>query len=170
MRYTPLIVTLLLLAGCSHSYPPPPQRMFPIERSELDPPYMDVMAIDAGDYVVKDIDLLNGIADRRWTREHPELRFLLNSTEGQKFVADVILEEFVLERTGPLSITIWINGNRLESYRFDKSKETHLEKPVPAAWLKTGEYTHVVLQPDKVFTGDDGVKFGFSLYRAGFVE
>ena len=63
-----------------------------------------------------------------------------------------------------------INGNRLESWRLNKSIEQRLEKPVPAAWLRTGEYTHVVLQPDKVFTGDDGEKFGFSLYRAGFVE
>ena len=127
--------------------------MFSIERSDLDPPFMDVTAIDAGDFVVKDINLSNGIADRRWTGERPELRFLLNSTEGQKFVADIIVEQYVLERTGPLSITIWINGNRLESFRFDESKECHLEKPVPASWLKTGEYTHVVLQPDKVFTG-----------------
>lgn len=144
--------------------------MFSFERRDLDPPFMDATAVDAADSVVKDIDLSNGIADRRWTRERPELRFLLNSTEGQKFVADVIVEEYVLVRTGPLNVTVWINGNRLESWRFDKSKETHLEKPVPASWLKTGEYTYVVLQPDKVFTGGDGVKFGFSLYRAGFVE
>jgi hypothetical protein len=146
------------------------QRMFSIERSDLDPPFVDLAAADADDYVVKDIDLSNGIADRRWTRGRPELRFLLNNTEGQKFVADIILEQYVLDRTGPLSMTVWINGNRLETYRFDKSKETHIEKPVPAAWLKTGEYTYVVLEPDKVFTGDDGVKVGFSLYRAGFVE
>jgi hypothetical protein len=161
---------MLLLVGCSHSYAPPMQRMFPIERADLDPPFMDVAAIDAADYVVKDIDLANGIADRRWTRARPELRFFLNSTEGQKFVADVILEEYVLDRIGPLSLTVYINGNRLETYRLEKSLETHLEKPVPAAWLKTGEDTRVVLEPDKVFTGGDGVKFGFSLYRAGFIE
>ena len=169
MRYTILVVTVLLVS-CSHSYPPPLQRTFSVERRDLDPPFMDVTAIDAADYVVKDIDLSSGIAGRRWTGARPELRFLLNSTEGQKFVADIIVEEYILERTGPLSITVWINGNRLESWHIDKSKETHLEKAVPAAWLKTGEYTHVVLQPDKVFTGDDGVKFGFSLYRTGFVE
>ena len=169
MRYTTLVVTLLL-AGCSHSYPPPPQRVFPIERQDFDPPFMDVTALDVGDFVVKDVKLSNCVGGRCWTGERPELRFLLNSTEGQKFVADIILEGYVLERAGPLNVTVWINGNRLETYRFDKSKETHLEKPVPAAWLKTGEYTHVVLEPDKVFTGEDGVKFGFSLYRAGFIE
>jgi hypothetical protein len=131
---------------------------------------MDVTAGDAADYVVKDIDLSSGIFDRRWTRAHPELRFFLNSTEGQKFVAVVILEQFVLERTGPVSFTVWINGNRLETYHLEKSQETRVEKPVPASWLKTGEATRVVLEPDKVFTGDDGVKIGFSLYRAGFVE
>ena len=69
----------------------------------------------------------------------------------------------MLERTGPVSFTVWINGNRLETYRLEKSQETRVEKPVPASWLKTGEATRVVLEPDKV-------KIGFSLYRAGFVE
>jgi hypothetical protein len=132
---------------------------------------MEVTAHDAGEYVVKDVYLALGIGERRWTAERPELRFLLNKTEGQRFVADVVVEGYVLERVGPLNITVWINGNRLGIFPCNTLKDYHLEKPVPASWLKTGEYTDVVLQADKIFTSEiDGLKFGFSLYRAGFVE
>jgi hypothetical protein len=161
---------LLVIAGCGGgpSYPPPAQRSLLLEPWEADPPFVDMRDPEAGRFIVKDISDYPGAW--RWTAERPELRFALNCTTGQKFVAEFSVAADTLARTGPLTIAFFIDDRLLGSSRYTVHGRYRFEKDVPAGWLSTTEYTRVVMQPDKIFVAEgDGAKLGFLLGRAGFV-
>ena len=164
---------VLLLAGCARaptSFPLPPARELTLAPSELEPPVADMGAADLDEYIVKDISS-NGGASWRWTMERPTLRFVLNCTSGQKFLADFGVVEATLKQTGPIAISFHVNGRLLGTVDCPTPGNRHFEKDVPSSWLSTAAYTTVVVQASKVFVAEeDGAKLGFTLSRAGFVE
>ncbi len=164
----------LLQAGCVRapdSYPPPVQRSQTFARWELERPFVEMSAYDVQDFIVRDISPVLEGGTWRWTFERPELRFILNSTEGLRFAADVGAAAATLAETGPLTISFLVNDRLLGQMRCDTPGERHFEKPVPAAWLNKATYTRVVIHADKLFIAKaDGAKLGFVLHRAGFLE
>jgi hypothetical protein len=174
-RYVLLaFLSLLLAAGCTRapeSYPPPTQRSLHLEPWEVDPPFVKIDAVDVQEYVVKDINPALGGGGWCWTFERPELKFILNCIERQKFAADFAVVAATLTQTGPVTISCWINGRLLGKMYCPTPGDRHFEKPVPASWLSTEEYTRVVIQADKLFIAEsDGAKLGFTLHSAGFLE
>ena len=166
-------VPLLLAVGCVHapdSYPPPVQDSHNLAPWELDPPFAEMNACDAPEYIVKDISATPEGTGWRWTFQRPELRFILNCTGGQKFTADFGIVGATLAQTGPITISFRINNRLLGEMYCATPGDRHFEKLVPAFWLSTKEYTRVVIQADKLYVAErDGAKLGFTLYRAGFV-
>jgi hypothetical protein len=177
LRRIGLITTLvaaLFAAACVRprdGYPPPMQRSQILEPWALDRPFFQVGDADAPEYVVRDVDLANGGKGWCWTLAQPQLRFILNSVERQKFVADFGVNDVTLAQTGPINVSFRINGQLLGEVHCPKPATMHFEKPVPASWLSTNKYTRVIIQADKVFVSKiDGAELGFTLMRAGFVE
>jgi hypothetical protein len=177
LRWLPVlfaILTLLPVVSCkqaSKSYPPPTQRSQSLAPGEVDPPFVEMCAHDANQYVVRDIDLTTDGRAWRWTFERPELRFILNCTEGQRFAVDFGVVGATLAQTGPIHISIQVNGRLLGKVYCPTPGDRHFEQAVPASWLSTTDYTRVVIQADKLFIAEaDGAKLGFTLYRAGFIE
>ena len=166
------VLVSVLAFGCGRAgpdYPPPAQRSLLLEPRQMDPPFADMSARDADEYIAGDISTYPDAW--RWTAARPELRFILNCTEGQKFVADFVVAADTLARTGPLTISFWVNGRLLGEAYCPTRGQRHFEKDVPAGWLSTSAYTRVVMQPDKIFVAEgDGARLGFLLGRAGFVE
>ena len=160
--------------GCVHSpdsYPPPPQYSANLAPGEGAPPFAEMGASDAADYIVKDISAAAEGNGWRWTFERPELKFILNCTERQKFTADFGIVGATLAQTGPVTISFRVNQRLLGEMHCTTAGNRHFEKLVPASWLSAKEYTRVVIQADKLFVSEsDGAKLGFTLYRAGFVE
>jgi hypothetical protein len=177
LRRTGFILTLvaaLLAAACVRprdSYPPPMQRSQNIEPWAVDRPFFQVGDVDASEYIVRDVDLTNCGKGWCWTLAQPQLRFILNSVERQKFVADFGVMEATFAQTGPLTVSFRINGQLLGEVYCPKPASMHFEKAVPASWLSTKRDTRVTMLTDKLFVSKlDGVALGFTLMRAGFVE
>lgn len=107
----------------------------------------------------------------RWTRQNPELRFVVPSPRGLSFVADFAISSDTLKETGPVTITYFVNGHALDSVRYGKDGAQHFEKSVPTEWLTGSVDVVVKLALDKVYVSPtDGVQLGVTLVRAGFVE
>jgi len=165
----------LILAGCSgapEEFPPPLQRQMP-EPVEIKPhgPFVNMNDEDADEYIVRDIQPYVEGTGWRWTREFPELRFVLNRTKGLKFTMDFAFPEFNFNQTGPVTLSFFVNGQLLDKVRYTTPGDRRYEKPVPAAWLKPGPFTVVRIVVDPPWVSPrDGVRLGFVLHRAGFVE
>jgi len=107
----------------------------------------------------------------RWTEQNPTLRFVLPQTRSLKFVADFSISSDTMKETGPVTISYFINGRKLDAVRYEAPGEQHFEKPVAPEWLAVGEDVVVKLAIDKVYVAPaDGKKLGVTLVRAGFAE
>ena len=166
---------LILSVACSREpewYPVPPQK------ATLSPDHVAPLGefVEMNDpraelYFVRDInkDLEGG--SWRWTYVHPEFQFFLSHTEGLKFAMDFSVVETTFRQTGPVTLSVAVNGHALGTMPCPKPGDYRFEKPVPAAWLELDEPARVAVQADKLWTSPaDGVRLGFTVARAGFVR
>jgi hypothetical protein len=166
-------VPALLAAGCSQlpDYPPPPQRE-PLPRA--DPThlsyFLNMANPNANAYIVQGIGDKTEGGGFRWAFAHPVLRFLVPPMDHPKFLMDFALPEPTFRVTGPVTLTFSLNGRFFDKRRFAEMGQQHYEREVPGGWLRFGALNLVSIDPDKVFTAEDGVRLGFPLSRVGFVE
>jgi hypothetical protein len=168
------IPLLLLAAGCTKipdTYAPPVQRQ-PLtgqDPSGLRPFIrMNEPGVDA--HLIKDVGPFLEGGTFRWTQQNPTLQFQLPPRTGWKLRFDFSLHSTVLKQTGPITITYFVNGKKLDEVRYEKDGEQHFEKAVPAGWLSSGSATVVAAKLDKVMEAADHNKLGLILTGAGFVE
>ena len=91
--------------------------------------------------------------------------------EHPRFVIDFFLPAETFRRTGPLTITVLVNGELLGKAHFDQPGPSHYEQEVSSGLLRFGAVNLVSLEPDKVYkAAADGAILGFPLSRVGFVE
>lgn len=165
------------MAGCSRApetFPPPIQRTTPPDVPELKQPVGVLIAMDdsdADEAIVRDVQgRVEGIG-WRWTHQYPELRFRLERTENQKLTIDFSFPEQNFKETGPVTVSFFVNGRLLDKVRYTTHGDKHFEKPVPAAWLKAGEYTFFRAAVDPPWIAPtDKARLGFVLFRVGFIE
>ena len=172
VRVASVVIGALVVAGCgrpSFEYPPPEQRSNTFALSDLEPPFVEMSWRNTNEWIVRDISpVREGV--RRWAFEHPELKFILNSTKRQTLVADVGLPPDTLAQTGPVTLSFFVNDHPTGALAYETAGDRRFSAPVPAEWLTTAGYTRVRIEPSRVFVAGDGAKLGFVLYRAGFVE
>jgi hypothetical protein len=166
---------LALAAGCKRypdTYAPPEQRQ-PLNLEE--PPefksFLTMNDAAAPLHFVKDIkpDLQGGAW--RWTLKQPTVMLSAPKERGLKFVAEVAIPDITFRDTGRVSITVTINGSKLDTFVFPKPGSRRLEKPIPDGWLRAGEDNTVTMEIDKLWTAQqDGVQVGFILTSVGFAE
>jgi hypothetical protein len=170
-----ILLSLCFLAGCSDipdSYAPPVQRK-PLTGAEPNPigTFANLGEPSADAYIVSDITGYVESSSWRWTRKRPELRFFLDSIQNLKFEADFSIADVTLKETGPVTISIFINGHRLDSVKYAVAGRKHYRKPVPEAFLLPKAVNFAALEIDKVWVSKtDGAVLGFILTSAGFTE
>jgi hypothetical protein len=129
-------------------------------------------AADAEAFFVQDIT--PGPAEGgawRWTGKRPTIKVRLRTTENQKLVADFTIADVTFAKTGPVTVTVFVNGQRLDELRITRPGGQHFEKPVPAAMLKAHEENLIALEIDKTFDDNpDGRKLGFILQALGLTQ
>jgi len=126
---------------------------------------------DADAYIVKDVSQAAEAGSWRWTRKRPELRFFLEATENLNFKADFSIAEATLRETGPVTISVLINGNLPDTLHCADAGEKHIDKPVPEKFLRAKALNFAALEIDKVWISKtDGAVLGFILTRAGFTQ
>lgn len=171
----PALLALFAVAlGCSNypeSYPPPIQRdaatgtFAPRFRSLLE---MNRPGVEG--YFIADIRALEGNA-WRWTGPRPAMRFILERIEGLRFIMDFAIPGVTFEQTGPVTVSVHLNGRLLARERYTAYGEQHFERAVDPSWLAVGEDTIVEVEIEPSWLGPDNqTRLGFILSRAGFVE
>jgi hypothetical protein len=174
LKAAPLLCLVVLSVGCSRE---PAWYVIPEQRKALlagDAPltksFLQMSDEDAPAYFVRDIkDYLEG-GSFRWTQQEPTLRLI--PPEGPvKVVADLGISAVTLKQTGPVTITVKVNGHVVQTAVYETAGDKHIEKPVPAAWVKPRAENTVALAIDKLWVSpDDGAKLGFVLRSAGFIK
>lgn len=174
MRPRLLAALGLFAAGCQTdppAYPPPIQRVTATAAGPV--AYRHFLAMNdpgAERFFVRDVSPALENNTWRWSGERPTFRFVLRRAEGLKFTMDFAVAGAILEKTGPQTISFYVNDRLLGRARYATHGEHHFEKPVDPAWLKPGEDTIVVAEIRPVWQSPDGVKLGVILLRVGFVE
>jgi hypothetical protein len=158
--------------GLPEVYPPPEQRKA-LEGSDY--AYLGHFARmddpEADAYIVKDVAGFVEGGSWRWTYRRPELRFFVRNPAGLKFSMDFVIADATFRQTGPVTLSILLNGQPLDKMRCPKPGERHFQTPVPAGLLQANVVNTVAIEPDKVWVSpQDGAVLGFILLRAGFVE
>jgi hypothetical protein len=170
-----ILLALCFITGCSNtpdSYAPPIQRK-PLTGAEPNELGHFVNMSDAGAdaYIMRDVSEAVEGGAWRWTGQRPELRFYLDSVDKLTFKAEFAVAEATIKDTGPVTISVLINGNLLDKVHCEKSGEQYFAKPVPPKFLRANAMNVVALEIDKVWVAPgDGAKMGFILSRAGFAE
>jgi hypothetical protein len=168
------LLPVALFTSCNRlpeSFPPPPQRaaLFVPKAGALGP-FLSMADPNADAYLVKDV------ADRgpgtwRWVYDHPVLRFAVPDVTRVNFAMDFAIPERTFRETGPVTMTIRINGGLLDRMVYDKPGEQHYAHAVPRELLHTNAINLVAIDPDPVWVSKaDGGRLGFILSRAGFTE
>jgi len=128
-------------------------------------------APNADAYLVRDISHYVEGGAWRWAGQHPQMRFFLDTVRHLKFSLDLSITETVFHQTGPMTLSLVINGHPFDRVRYDQPGGQHYEQPVPESLLKAGQENLVEIEPDRVWTSEeDGAKLSIILIRAGFVE
>ena len=168
-----VLLPVCFLVGCAtipDSYAPPVQRK-PLTGADPSPVgrFVHLAETDADSYIVRDVTAAAEAGSWRWTRKRPELRFFLDSIEHEDFKADFSIADATFKDTGPVTISVFINGNLLDTVRYAEPGEKHFSKPVPEKFLHPKALNFAVLEIDKVWVSKtDGAQLGFILMRAGF--
>jgi len=124
---------------------------------------------NAAAYIVRDI--LPGEGAWRWTGPKPELQFFLERTVNVRFVLEYAVHEDNLRVTGPVTLSVNINGHPFRSLRHETGGRQHFEQPVPASMLRANDKNIVAIEVDKPWTSpEDGARLGFIFSGAGFLE
>ena len=172
LRFVPIVLALLT-AGCGSRlawYPPPEQRPSLSLPSSLPLGYFVTMSDpNAGAYIV------GGFRDKsegawRWAHDHPVLQFYVPRAPRLRFLMDLTFPDQTFAQTGPVELTIRLNGQEFDRVRFAQPGSQEYTKETPWEWLHPDAVNTVALEPDKTAVGPDGERLGFVLTRAGFVE
>jgi hypothetical protein len=168
------ILPAAILAACNRlpqSFPPPAQKtaLF-VPRAGALGHFLSMADPNAGQYLVKDI-ADHGPGTWRWVFDHPVLRFALPAVTRVNFAMDFAIPERTMRETGPVTLTIRINGAVLDRPLWDKPGELHYAHAVPPEMLRPNAINLVAIDPDPVWVSKaDGGRLGFILSRAGFTE
>ena len=161
-------------AGCFRApepYAPPPQRGSPATIEIPFGSFVNMSDAGAAAYFVQDVSPQLEANAWRWTFEKPTLRFYLPDIAGLYFTMELAMPGVTLAHTGPVVLTVAINGHTFERITYSKDGQYSIRKPVPAEWLMQGSENLVEMYLDKHYvTESDKVKLGFILTRAGFVK
>jgi hypothetical protein len=162
-----------LLTACDSQPVPfavPPQRSLDLGQ---DPgglgPFVTMGDPAADDYIVRDIS--PGRDHHRWAFLHPEMRFRVKEPGYRKFVADFAIPQATFKDTGPVTITVAVDGTSLGAFRCDHAGDYLMEKPVPQGLLAPGKEVHVTFEATpRWISPTDRAELSFFLGSAGFTR
>ncbi len=170
----PALLSLGLCASCARlpeSFAPPAQHAALASIPLAGPGNFFSMAdSNAADYLV------SGVADHgpgtwRWTYDHPVLRFFVPALPDLRFSLEFTLPQDTFRHTGPVTLSISLNGQALDRIRYDQAGQHSYSHPVPPAMIYPGALNFIAIDPHPVWISpDDGAHLGFILSRAGFTE
>lgn len=123
-----------------------------------------------------EIHLVGGVSRKleagawRWASERAELQFAVTEARRFRFIVDLAIAEATFAHTGPVTLSVFVEGKPLGALRCESPGPRRFERPVPQEWLPAGRPVRVTVEVDKAYVDPgDGRRFGFILQRAGFL-
>jgi hypothetical protein len=106
---------------------------------------------------------------QRWTFEHPTYLFGTPRETRTRFRLHMRLPLATWRKTGPLRLTLKINGRRAGERALSHAEDHDLEWPVPPECLRSDGLALVETELDKYFIAEaDGQKLGYLFVAGGF--
>jgi hypothetical protein len=137
---------------------------------EIDRAWMELGRHGAARHLLSDI-LCNGDTEAAcWTGERPTLLFRVPRAGKRIFRMDLAIDAVTLHDTGPVLLTVRVNGKRIGEKRYDAPGQYTFEREVPGEALRPDGLAVVETVLDRYYVAKDGQKLGYQLLRAGFVE
>ena len=165
-----LCACFLSLGGCSPEieYRPPSQKAMPPGQ---DPPRIrDVIRMadpDADAFIAQDV-LQGAGGSFRWTGQRPRFKVWLNEPGGREFLMRFALISGNFQETGPVTVSITVNGRLLAAPVFAAAREYEYRHPVAETWLAAPAPIVLGLDIAPVYVAKaDGVKLGVYLECIG---
>ena len=126
--------------------------------------FSDPTAIE---YIVRDISPTPGT--ERWTFDHPEMWLPVEPHPGLRFEMRFHIHPNTFRDTGPVTVTVKINGHLLGSIHCDHVGSYQFDQPVPEEWVHAGEPTHILAEASPLWTApEDRTHLGYLIDEAGF--
>ncbi len=126
---------------------------------------------NADAYLVRDIGKHLESGTWRWTKQNPEMRFFLDSTNGWKFKMDFAIAASTFPQTGPVTLSYFVNDQPFDKVTYNQPGSVRFEKAVPPAMIVARSFNTVSIRQDKMWVSNvDGAQLGFILTRAGFIR
>jgi hypothetical protein len=173
MRLAVLIAAALTLAACSRQpgfYTPSAVRPAFAAPSSRPSHFVAMSSPDAARNVLSGV-VLNGDGPWRWCLKEAQLQFDVPRMRGLKFKTEIAVGESTFVQTGPVRITISVEGHAIGDITFEKSDNRIVEFDVPESTLPATGLVHVTLAADKQsIPTDGGDRRAFILTSAGFVQ
>ena len=172
LRNTPLIFLVAFL-GCGRTPDlafTPPEQHFP---TVMEVPSKYSVAMNdstVSDYIVRDIDTGLQAGVWRWTFSNPELRYFLTDTENLGVEIDFGVIEGTLKDTGPETVSVYVNGQRLGAIKCATPGDYKFTKRIPSHWLNPNDEATLRAEVRPVWKSPDGRKLALILTQAGFVR
>jgi hypothetical protein len=168
-----VVIGTVLTVSCGRQagvYAVPPQRV-----TDLGPdpgglgPFITMDDPQVDDYLVNDISPERGI--RRWAFQRPELQFRVKVARHLKFSAEFAIPEVTYKVTGPVTVSVAVNGRTLGAMRCDHAGDFRLEKPVPEGLVLPDKTVRVTFDANpRWISPEDAAQLSFLLRSAGFTE
>lgn len=174
LRLGLLGATCGLLCSCSNlpePYAPPAQRPVfeaPPEAARI----LSMADADAESHFVHDISAELEGNTWRWTGKRPTIRLHPASNQKLVYSIDFAIAGSTLEKTGPVTLSFFVNDHLLDRVRYAAPGRQSFQKPVPAEWLRANEDATLAAEIDKVWTPPQpgGAPLGFILVSLGFEQ
>ena len=168
-----MLAACLFTTGCGRQlwYAPPAQRPSLGEASLGSLSHFVFMSQpDADRYIVQGMRPKSE-GPWRWAHDHPVLRFYVPEVGRVNFQMDFSLPESNFHQTGPVTMTLAINGRFFDRVRFDKPGQQQYTHSVPVELIHPNDVNLVAITPDKTSgPPQSGERLGFVLTSAGFAE
>jgi hypothetical protein len=118
------VLPLAALAACSRApdvYAPPVQRKpLPVSQASFIGSFVSMSDPNADAYVLKDVSEAVEAGSWRCAKRRPELQFYIGPVEGQQFVIEFSIADATFKDTGPVTLSIFVNGKPLHHAHYDK--------------------------------------------------
>lgn len=123
---------------------------------------------EAQSHLLRDV-LCAGASSWCWTGEKPAILFHVPKRLHTRFKMDFEIHEPTF--TGPVRLTVWLNGVRLGDETYISPKGHTFDRAVPLDLLRSDGVALIETTLDRYYIAPaDGQKLGYQLLRAGFLQ
>ena len=164
-----LTALVTALSSCAHApgfYPAPSQ--YVPSRPAAAATLLDMDDPGVGRYILQDVRDLQPGANFRLTGRNPRFKFALAGVRNQNFYLRFGIHPDMLRDTGPVTVTVRINGQELERLRVDTDAARDYTHPVPPALLGSGDPVIVELDVNPAWVSPWHETIGMLLISIGF--